>query len=87
MSSSYFEDKFVYRSLSNFVLHVMSHVYANPSGSQIAAFGKRGILHLRFRKTVRHIAAFTLHQMCCLFYLKGATHHTKLAELIPHVYG
>ena len=28
-----------------------SHVYAYPSGSQVVAFGKGGILHLCFRKT------------------------------------
>ena len=37
------------------------------------AFGKGGILHLRFRKTGRHIAFLTLEQMCRLFYLKRAT--------------
>ena len=38
-----------------------------------AAFGKGGILRLRFRKTGRHTAALTLEQMCSLFYLKRAT--------------
>ena len=38
-----------------------------------AAFGKVGILCLRFRKTGRQIAALTLEQMCSLFYLKRAT--------------
>ena len=37
------------------------------------AFGKEGILHPRLRKTGRHIAAFTLLQVCHLFYLKGAS--------------
>ena len=60
-------------SLHNFVLHVMSHVYAYLSGGQVAAFGKGGILHLPFRKTRWHIAAFALQQMCHLLYLKGAT--------------
>ena len=39
------------------------------------AFGKGGILRLGFRKTGRHIAALTLEQMCCLFYLKRAYDH------------
>ena len=43
------------------------HIFAPTSE---AAFGKRGILRLRFRKTGWHIAALTLEQMCCLFYLK-----------------
>ena len=37
-----------------------------------AVFGKGGILRLGFRKTGRHIAVFTLEQMCRLFYLKTA---------------
>lgn len=39
----------------------------------VAAFGKGGISHLPFRKTGRHIAAFTLEWMCRLFYLKMAS--------------
>ena len=38
-----------------------------------AAFGKGGILRLRFRKTGRHTAVLTLEQMCHLFNLKRAT--------------
>ena len=64
-------------SLPNFVLHVTSHAdvkhHNYPSGGQVAAFGKGGVLHLLFRITGRRIAAFTLLQMCRLFYLKGAT--------------
>ena len=48
-----------------------------------AAFGKGGILRLRFRKTGRHIAALTLEQMCRLFYLKRARdklHRFNLSE-------
>ena len=51
----------------------MSHVYAYPSGGQVEAFGKGGMLHLPFRETGQHIAVFTLQQMCHLFYLKGAS--------------
>ena len=57
-------------SQPNFELHVTSrHVFTSTS---VAAFGKGGILHLRFRKTGRDIAALTLEQICCLFYLKRA---------------
>ena len=38
--------------------------------TSVATFGEGGILRLHFRKTGRHIAAFTLEQMCHLFYLK-----------------
>ena len=44
------------------------------------AFGKGGILHLGFRKTGRHIAAFTLEQMCHLFCLKRALETDSLVE-------
>ena len=49
------------------MLHVSSHIYAYLRDN----FGKGGILH--FRETGRHIAAFTLEQMCRLFYLKRAS--------------
>ena len=58
-------------SLSLFTaqLHASRHMFT-PTPK--AAFGKGGILRLRFRKTRQQIAAFTLEQMCRLFYLKMA---------------
>ena len=63
----------------NFVLHVTSRLHL----PQWRLFGKEGILHLPFRETRRHIAAFTLLQMCHLFYLKGATYKCWNAATIP----
>ena len=53
-------------SQPNFELHVTF----TPTSE--TAFGKGGILGLGFRKTGQQIAAFTLEQMCRLFYLKRA---------------
>ena len=57
MYSSYFDDKFVVFVHSPISSVTSRHMFTPTSE---AAFGKRGILCLRFRKTGRHIAALTL---------------------------
>ena len=61
------------------MLHITSQVYVYPSGGQVPAFLEKKEYYISvLERQTRHTEAFTLLQMCCLFYLKGACVTRKL---------